>query len=698
MKQFVKIFILYFFAVVSLFSQVDTLENETQQELQMYLEDAATSGVADLDWNVILEKLRYYRKHPLDLNSASEEELSEIPYFTPYLIAQLKSYIRRNGKLISIWELQAVPGFSKAVFDKIKPYVTVKNVGEYDIKEKKQWIAPPKLRDVFSDGKFIFIQRFGRVLEDKEGYIRQELPDSIKETKSYYLGSPWRVYTRLRFQYKQRVSIAVIGEKDPGELFFQNNISYDFLSAHFFIKDFGRVRRFVLGDYTAQFGQGLIFSRGLGFGKTAMTVTGVKAPQAGIRPYTSVNEFSFLRGSALSLDIHKNLQITLLASRKKMDASVSTDTLEDEETTVFYSLQNSGFHRTNTELSRRGQLTENLFGGRMEFNSFNFRLGVNGLYQNFSIPMQAGNKPYQQFNFSGQTNYITSADWDWSVRNVNFFGEMARSKSGGTAFLAGALAGLSSKVDFAISLRNFDKNFHSFYGYAFSERPFALQNERGFYLGTEIRPNYSWTINAFFDKYEFPWYTYNRSAPTDGYEALFQIRRNRSRKQQWYFRIRTETKATDNSETVLKIPEYTTRTYLRWHIKTKPSLSMQMQSRIEISIYKNRVGMMAYKEVFKQLNRYFKLGGRFALFDVPDYQGRIYAFETNMPTTYSIPAFYGKGVRAYLLLRIKPKRNVDIWIRLARTFYVDREEISSGLEKINGNTNTELRMQLRVKF
>ncbi len=698
MKKVIKIFFLVFLWVAPTFSQVDTLGEETQQDLQMYLEDAATSGVSDLDWNVILEKLRYYRKHPLDLNTASPEELAEIPYLSPYLITQLKAYIRRNGKLISIWELQAVPGFNKRIFEKIKPYVTVKQVGEYDIKEKDQWIAPPKLSEILKNGKFTFIQRFERTLEDKEGYLRQELPDSVKETKSYYLGNPWRIYSRLRFQYKQRVSIAVIGEKDPGELFFQEGIYYDFLSAHFFLKDFGRVRRLVIGDYTAQFGQGLVFSRGLGFGKTAMTILGVKTPQTGVRPYTSVNEFSYLRGSAISFDLHKKFQLTLLGSRKKMDATTYTDTLEDVETTVFYSLQNSGFHRTETELARKGQLTESLFGGRIEYNAFNLRIGANGMSQKFSIPMQAGNKPYQKFNFSGDFNYLTSLDWDWSVRNLNFFGEFARSKSGGTALVTGVLAGLSAKADLAVALRNFDKNFHSFYGYAFSERPYALQNERGFYIGTEIRPNYSWTINAFFDKYEFPWYTFNRSAPTDGYEALFQIRRNKTRKQQWYFRIRTETKASDVSDFTLKTPAYTTRTYLRWHIKTKPSLSLLMQSRVEVSIYEKTPGIMMYEEVFKQINRYIKLGGRFALFDVPDYQGRIYAFETNMPTTYSIPAFYGKGARAYLLLRLKPRKGIDLWFRIARTFYVDREEISSGLEKISGNTNTQVKMQLRIRF
>ena len=45
----------------------------------------------------------------------------------------------------------------------------------------------------------------------------------------------------------------------------------------------------LIGDYQMQIGQGLVFSSGLAFGKTA-DVTNIKRNYAGIKPYTSVNE------------------------------------------------------------------------------------------------------------------------------------------------------------------------------------------------------------------------------------------------------------------------------------------------------------------------------------------------------------------------------------------------------------------------
>ena len=685
--------LLYILLLLSLnllaFSQ-DTLRN-AQQELQMYLEDASSNGVNDLDWNVVLERLRYYKKHPLDINKASEEELAEIPFINSYLIKQLKLYIKRNGPLISIYELQAVPGFNKQIFDKIKPYVTVASRTKYDLYEGKKWLAPPKLNDVFSDGHITFYQRFARILEEQEGYLRQKLPDSVKQTKSYYLGNPWRYYTRLQFTYKNRISVGFIGEKDPGEL----NI-YDFTSAHIFLKDFGRFRAIAIGDFMAQFGQGLVLSRGLGFGKTAMTVTGVKASNIRLRQYTSVNEFSYLRGGAISYDLTKKINLTAIYSNKNIDANIQADTLEDQQ--VFYSLLNSGFHRTQTELDKKGKLNEQLYAFRTEYNSEQLTIGSIFLLQNFSFPMQAGTKPYQVYNFSGKQNYITSLDYDFTLKNFNFFGEIARSKSGGIGALSGVLFSASPKMDISMVYRNFAKNYHSFYGFAFSERPYALNNERGLYIGFEIRPDYNWTFNAFFDKYEFPWATYQRSAPTDGYEVLMQLQRNKSRKVRWYVRFRTETKAKDLSSTKIKNPDYQTRTYARFHIKTRPDGKTYIQNRIEFSFYQKQQGVLIYSEIFKQLNRKLKIGGRVALFDIPSYDARIYAYETNMPTTYSIPAFFGRGTRFYLLLRIKPVRNVDLWVRYARSYYIDREEISSGLEKIYGNTKSDIKLQLRFRF
>jgi hypothetical protein len=56
-----------------------------------------------------------------------------------------------------------------------------------------------------------------------------------------YLGSPFRLYTRYRFRYRQNISLGFTAEKDEGEEFFQGiaEEGFDFYSAHLFVRDLG---------------------------------------------------------------------------------------------------------------------------------------------------------------------------------------------------------------------------------------------------------------------------------------------------------------------------------------------------------------------------------------------------------------------------------------------------------------------------
>ncbi|MFT4771736.1 MAG: hypothetical protein ACI9D1_001770, partial [Cryomorphaceae bacterium] len=43
-------------------------------------------------------------------------------------------------------------------------------------------------------------------------------------------------------------------------------------------------------------------------------------------------------------------------------------------------------------------------------------------------------------------------------------------------------------------------------------------------------------------------------------------------------------------------------------------------------------------------------------------------------------------------------RNTDIWLRVAQTYFTDRQVVGSGLEEIDGNTRTEMKFQIRHMF
>jgi hypothetical protein len=52
----------------------------------------------------------------------------------------------------------------------------------------------------------------------------------------------------------------------------------------------------------------------------------------------------------------------------------------------------------------------------------------------------------------------------------------------------------------------------------------------------------------------------------------------------------------------------------------------------------------------------------------------------------------------YAIFRYQYKKMLDIWIRYGQWLYNNRDEISSGLNRIEGNKKSEIKIQLIWKF
>jgi hypothetical protein len=92
------------------------------------------------------------------------------------------------------------------------------------------------------------------------------------------------------------------------------------------------------------------------------------------------------------------------------------------------------------------------------------------------------------------------------------------------------------------------------------------------------------------------------------------------------------------------------------------------------------------------------ISNRFALFQTDDFNNRQYVYEKNVLYQFAIPAYFGRGFRAYTLWQYTVNRRIDLWMRLSRTWFKDQTTIGSGLEQINGRQRTDLFLQLRYKF
>ena len=77
----------------------------------------------------------------------------------------------------------------------------------------------------------------------------------------------------------------------------------------------------------------------------------------------------------------------------------------------------------------------------------------------------------------------------------------------------------------------------------------------------------------------------------------------------------------------------------------------------------------------------------------------MYTYENDVLYSYSVPALYDKGQRAYFIVNWDITRNFEIWVRVASTIYDNQAVQSQGsLNQIDSEHKTELKLQARLKF
>ncbi|MCS7296676.1 MAG: helix-hairpin-helix domain-containing protein [Bacteroidia bacterium] len=643
---------------------------------ELLLEDQAEQAPEGIDWTQVSDIYETFVRQPVDLNRASDEILLKVPGMTSALLKALRAHQARYGPLLSIYELQAVPGFTEYVYQTIRPYVTVRPATELDIGEGPTQL--PSFSQVREVARLTVIQRVQRTWR-----AFYEAGTWRAETLRSALGDPYRLYNRIWLQANPYLSVALISEKDPFEELRwspeRRYYGYDYISGHIAIGQVGNLRRLILGDYILQVGQGLVFARGLGFGKGGDPIISLKQPSYGLVPYTSVNEYQFWRGAATTVRLSDRLSITGMASRLRQDGTLATsaDTTEEEGQFV-QTLLTSGLHRTPSELARRGTLLHEAAGGILTWQKRWNSAGATFLYQRFAPPLDLGGRQaYRYFGFAGSENTVGSLFWDFTIRNLNFFGEAAQSRSGGRALTASVITPLHTTLDIAVQVRHFDPDFHSFYAYTFAERPFSIQNEQGVYLGVRVRPHSRWEVTAFHDLYRFPWYRYRANSPTEGHESLIQVTYTIRRRLQAYVRVRHETKPYNISSAYAEglfyqlVPHV--RTYIRAHTLYEINPFWRYQARIEVSRYSRETrsgGYLFYQDVRWQPDFRWSVSLRWVIYRISSYDARIYTYEAMPPTTFFIPGYYGEGQRAYILIRTRLGRQWTIWMRVGQNLFL----------------------------
>lgn len=641
----------------------------------------------DFNYEELYETYGQLLANPLNLNTASEEQLQALLILSSTQLFDFLKYRSEAGPLLSLYELQVIPSFTEATIRLLEPFVLVEDSQSTGWKGLKTRILHEKNN--------YLVTRLERTLEQRAGF-------KADAGTSQYAGAATKWYNRFRVSASGDFSFGFTAENDAGEKMEwrpnQKQYAFDFLSAHAQVMNKGALSNLILGDYQAQFGQGLTLGGGFGMGKGSETITAMRRSNLGFIPYTSAVEFGFYRGAAGSIKLNKAITLHGFASGLWRDGRTSKS---DDATENISSLFLSGFHRTESEIAARKNLKETNVGSVLQFKSVQLDAGLIFHHTAFSLPINRTPNLYNQFTFRGSTNSNLGAYANYAWRNFSAFGEVSKSLAGGHALVAGLLASLSNAFDVSFLYRNFARNYYSFYSNAISENT-TPQNETGIYWGWKYRIGKTHTASGYIDLFQFPWLKFRSYQPTRGHEWMFRYNFVPAKNTLLFAQIRQEQKVRNLSEDT---PNYLTAPGLKtnfWVNADYPVADwLTMKTRAQLATYalgNNRSKGFALVQDVNVSWRKFSFSGRMALFQTDDYDTRLYLYERDAWLAFSIPALQGIGVRRYLLVQYKASDKLDFWFRWAETEYENRDTIGSGGEEITGNSRNDLKIQARIKF
>ena len=237
----------------------------------------------------LMELYEMYADQPLNLND-TVNLLPDIPFVSEIHRQYLLAYIHLYGELHTVDELYNIHGFDSLTVEMLRPIVVAEPIGS------QQRLT---LKNLLKYGRSNLVTGVGGTIEQSRG-----------SRDTIYEGNNLRMMWRYSYNYKDRIRLQLSGDKDPGEALFRGSQrqGFDFYGYSLLLNDIWkdlprrntlqtptvRMKRLVLGQMHAQFGQGLTLWSG--YGTRQAYGTNIYRHATGLRPngaYVVVIEYSF---------------------------------------------------------------------------------------------------------------------------------------------------------------------------------------------------------------------------------------------------------------------------------------------------------------------------------------------------------------------------------------------------------------------
>ena len=626
------------------------------QEQNASIMEAAEEILAfsdEADLSSLLEELAGLKESPVEINSGDEKEISRLFFLTEFQVIVLADHVRKNGNVQTIYEIAFLPAFDRSTVMMMAPYISLKPSDE----NRRRSYGRTQVTVTAST-------RFGAAYDGNDG-----------------------IRSLLKLKHEQgSFGFGLTAENDPGEKFtFEKTPGCDFLSGYLEMGGRGIIKSLILGDYKLRLGEGLAFNSGQWMGSWLSAPSFISG-RSSASPYTSTEENNFLRGISLVLG-NRNYSAVLFSSLNRIDARIIFN--EDSLALGVSNIVSGGLHITESQLSARNSLTETVAGVHLSAGFEKVRGGLTAAVTFFSRPFVPDKtRPENLHDFDGDRLLNFSADFRAGTGPLLLFAEAGLSIPGSWAAIAGLRAKPSSRVTFNLLARCLSPDYHAFH-YGAYKAGSGSGNETGLAASVHLEMARHLFITAGADQYRIPAPRYRSAASS--YGSRIEIKAEYVPRDDLSLRFSYTSSSREydiSSETGMASSMTCIRHQAGFVLDCEPAPGFRLTTRLSGSLISpsREKGYLLCQDMTHSFRKIpVRVWFRYALCSTGGWDSRLYAWENDLLSSFSVPALYSEMTRSFIMVSWKPTDNIETRLKYAFT------DTADGLRQ-------ELKCQVRISF
>ncbi len=532
--------------------------------------------------------IEYYSENPLVWNSCTEDEIEELPLNNA--LKEMLIDLKKRNKIYYNWKsFQKDLGISKREMEAVSAFII--------LEERK--VGTGSILSYFSI---------------KGNQSEKDLSKSL---------------VRSRWDYPSGWFIGAITEADKGEPHVCDFYNLTFRSP--IVKSDLEV---VGGAFRLHWGHGLLFTTNLMNSRSSDAIRNIMPKNERIQNYLGSDENRFLFGSVIKFQTGK-WKLFPFYSNHNLDATITGGSVS--------ALKTDGIHQSKSQIKSKDALGERSIGVASLFGTEHAKVG--GLFFNsrYSYPLEFLNCAKSLHGFSVFHKF--------DHKDLTFTGEIAYLNPGDWAVIQSGVIKVGA-VSIGVSSRYFSPEFHPLMGYPMKKYSGYPSNEKGFYMGMNVRFKSGWRFSSYTDFYSRIRSDIVGVPIPEGNEVFAGVSRN--------FR------GGHNIDLKLK-------RCIKWQGSSSDPIEKKYQLKGKLKYYllndcfvTTRVSYILVKK-----DEYFNKGTAFSVstnikinsmsvltigatqFYSDDFDSRVYLFEPGIPFTFNMMPLYGTGYRFFIVARRK---------------------------------------------